>query len=199
MFLRTLFPLLFHRYLIALCFKMFQQYVAVLFFILLFQSICGMTLSIIYLQSPLLTSLIALCLFSLFCLFMFVPICTSMDPPFPCPMIRYILSVTCWILAPGKHTTISSSLLSLRPVFLTTDYPTYMLSILLMPSITAAQYVFLFSPSCPAPSPILLPPVLFSCPSFSVLVASLFLDCLVYDDHQIRHWLVSHISFIIIC
>ena len=39
---------------------------------------------------------------------LFVPTCTSMDPPYPLPMICSTLSVTCSILAPGKQTTTSS-------------------------------------------------------------------------------------------
>ena len=39
---------------------------------------------------------------------LFVPTCTSMDPPYPLPMICSTLSVTCSILAPSKQTTTSS-------------------------------------------------------------------------------------------
>ena len=39
---------------------------------------------------------------------LFVPMCTSMDPPFPLPMIFSTLSVTFYILAPGRQTTMSS-------------------------------------------------------------------------------------------
>ena len=48
---------------------------------------------------------------------LFVPTCTSMVPPFHIPMIFSALSVTCSILAPGKHTTTSSPLLTLESVF----------------------------------------------------------------------------------
>ena len=54
----------------------------------------------------------------------FVPTCTSMDPPFPLPMISSTLSVTCSILAPGKQTTTSSHLLNLVSVFRTIESPT---------------------------------------------------------------------------
>ena len=43
---------------------------------------------------------------------LFVPMCTSMDPPFPLPMICSTLSVTCSILAPGQHTTTGGTILS---------------------------------------------------------------------------------------
>ena len=36
---------------------------------------------------------------------LFVPMCTSVVPPFPLPMIFSTLSVTCSILVPGKHTS----------------------------------------------------------------------------------------------
>ena len=39
---------------------------------------------------------------------LFVPMATSRVPKFPRPIIRYTLSVTCSILAPGKQTTMSS-------------------------------------------------------------------------------------------
>ena len=48
----------------------------------------------------------------------------SMVPPFPLPMIFSTLSVTCSILAPGKHTTTSSPLLSLESVFRMIESPT---------------------------------------------------------------------------
>ena len=44
-----------------------------------------------------------------------------MVPPFPLPMIVSTLSVTCSVLAPGKHTTTSSPLFNLVSVFLTIE------------------------------------------------------------------------------
>ena len=55
---------------------------------------------------------------------LFVPMCASMDPPFPLHMISSTLSVTCSILAPGKQTTMSSPLLNLISVFRTIESPT---------------------------------------------------------------------------
>ena len=55
---------------------------------------------------------------------LFVPTCTSMDPPFPLPMICSTLSITCSILAPGKQTTTSSPLLNIESVFRTIASPT---------------------------------------------------------------------------
>ena len=57
---------------------------------------------------------------------LFVPTCTSMVPPFPLHMIFSTLSpsVICSILAPGKHTTMSSPLLNLVSVILTIESPT---------------------------------------------------------------------------
>ena len=55
---------------------------------------------------------------------LFVPTSTSMDPPYPLPMICSTLSVTCSILAPGKQTTTSSPLLNLVSVFRTIESPT---------------------------------------------------------------------------
>ena len=69
----------------------------------------------------------------------FVPTCTSIVPPFPLPMTFSTLSVTCSILAPGKHNTTSSPLLSLASVFRMIESPTLVLVLLLMPSITAAE------------------------------------------------------------
>ena len=47
---------------------------------------------------------------------LFVPMCTSIVPPFHLPMMSSTLSVTYSILAPGTHTT-TSPLLSLESVF----------------------------------------------------------------------------------
>ena len=55
---------------------------------------------------------------------LFVPMCTSIDPPSPLPMIFSTLSVTCSILAPGKQTTTSSPLLNIVSVFRTIESPT---------------------------------------------------------------------------
>ena len=42
---------------------------------------------------------------------LFVPKCTNIDPPWPCPNVLSTFSVTCCILAPGRQTT-SSPLLN---------------------------------------------------------------------------------------
>ena len=65
---------------------------------------------------------------------LFVPTCTRMVPPFTLSMIFSTLSVTCSILAPGKHTTTSSPLFNLVSVFLTMESPTYVVTFLLIPS-----------------------------------------------------------------
>ena len=61
-----------------------------------------------------------------FCTILVVPsmssllvlICTRRDPPWSCPNMFYILSVTCSILAPGRKTTISSPLICVLLFFL---------------------------------------------------------------------------------
>ena len=83
----------------------------------------------------------------------------------------------CSIFAPGKQTTMSSSLFSVESVFLTMESPTYIVEFLLIPSITATEYDFLLTPPCPFSLPIFIPSVLFSCPSF--LVVSLSSSCSV--------------------
>ena len=55
---------------------------------------------------------------------LFVPTCTSRVPPFHLPMMFSTFSVTCYILAPGKHTTTSSPLLSIESVFRMIESPT---------------------------------------------------------------------------
>ena len=74
-----------------------------------------------------------------------VPMCTSMDPPFPLPMIcsTHSPSVACSILAPGRQTTTSRALLNRESVFLTMECPTQIVDFLLMPSISAAECFFL--------------------------------------------------------
>ena len=127
---------------------------------------------------------------------LFVPMWTSMVTPFPSPMIRCTLSVTCSILAHGKQTTMSSSLFSLESVFLTMESPTYIVEFLLISSITAAEWGFLLSPSCALSPPIFVPLLVFSCPSF--LVVSLSSSWSVSSMMIMRYWHVSHLSVFIL-
>ena len=70
---------------------------------------------------------------------LFVPTCTNIDPPWPCPNTFSTRSVTCSILAPGRQTTTSSPLLNVLSVFRKMESPINTISVLNAPSALATS------------------------------------------------------------